>query len=147
MSEDSSIFAAAPQRWHHYPSSTSDHQPLDSPRSTGPCCRKGWGPLPSSTPVDTDTGTKFAMESSGVSFSVLQLFSGLLSCILTQHHLFLNGEGLGLLVQRSLPLVQNTLGKALRLTQKATVRSPRLPFFLIITNCLLSHPFCLDSVP
>ncbi|XP_024899492.1 uncharacterized protein LOC112476125 isoform X2 [Pteropus alecto] len=38
------IWDATTQRWHHRLSSTSDHQALDSHRSTGPWCQKMLGP-------------------------------------------------------------------------------------------------------
>lgn len=79
--------------------------------------------------------------------SVPQLFSGVLSGILTQHHLFLNGGGLGLLRHWDCPVAQTDLGKALKSTQKATAESPQLPFFLIFTSCCFSNNsvFCCST--
>lgn len=95
-----------------------------------------------------DTQWKSFEESSWLPFSVPRLLSGLLLCILTWRRLFLNGRGLALLRHCDFLVAQTAWGKALGITQKATVGSPQfflsypsptVPFSNTSVFCCLTH--------
>lgn len=113
-------------------------------------------PIPHSlNPSETPTGHlghqhwngSLLWKAMGLPLSVPQLFSGLLTCIYTQLHFILNGGGLGLLRQcNNFLLAQTALGKALRLTQKATYRWVSSAPFLI-TNCFFLNTVYFSVPP